>query len=129
MKALGTKKVAVLTPYPEATNEAEKKFLEDNGFEVTNIVGMDVSHIRHGKRKMEAVDEDFLYKNSLAMDLKGADTFFLSCMGLTTMEIIDEIETALQIPVITSHQATLWSALRHCRVGTKLPKLGKLFTL
>lgn len=129
MQALGTKKVAVLTPYPEETNEAERKFLEDNGYEVTNIVGMDVSHIRVGKRKMEAADEDFLYRNSLAMDLKGADTFFLSCMGLTTMEIIDELETALQVPVLTSHQATLWSALRHCRVGAKLPKLGRLFTL
>ncbi len=129
MKALGTKKVAVLTPYPDETNEAEKKFLEDNGFEVTNIVGMDVSHIRVGKQKLEAADEDFLYRNSLDMDLNGADTFFLSCMGLTTMEIIDELETALQIPVLTSHQATLWSALRHCRVGAKLPKLGKLFTL
>ncbi len=129
MRALGTKKVAVLTPYPEDTNEAEKKFLEDNGFEVTNIVGMDVSQIRKGKRKMEAIDEDFLYRHSLAMDLKGADTFFLSCMGLTTLEVLEEIETALQVPVITSHQATLWSALRHCRVGTKIPKLGKLFTL
>ncbi len=129
MKALGTKKVAVLTPYPDETNEAEKKFLEDNGFEVTNIVGMDVSHIRVGKQKLEAADEDFLYRNSLDMDLNGADTFFLSCMGLTTMEIIDELETALQIPVLTSPQATLWSALRHCRVGAKLPKLGKLFTL
>lgn len=129
MKALGTKKVAVLTPYPEATNLAEKKFLEDNGYEVTNIIGMDVSHIRVGKRKMEAVDEDFLYRSSLDMDLKGADTFFLSCMGLTTMEIVDELEMALQVPVITSHQATLWSALRHCRVGAKLPKLGRLFTL
>ena len=49
---LGTKKVAVLTPYPEATNEAEKKFLEDNGFEVTNIVGMDVSYIRCNGRKI-----------------------------------------------------------------------------
>lgn len=129
MEALGTKKVAVLTPYPEATNLAEKKFLEDNGYEVTNIIGMDVSHIRVGKRKMEAVDEDFLYRSSLDMDLKGADTFFLSCMGLTTMEIVDELEMALQVPVITSHQATLWSALRHCRVGAKLPKLGRLFTL
>ncbi len=129
MKALGTKKVAVLTPYPDETNEAEKKFLEDNGFEVSNIVGMVVSHIRVGKQKLEAADEDFLYRNSLDMDLNGADTFFLSCMGLTTMEIIDELETALQIPVLTSHQATLWSALRHCRVGAKLPKLGKLFTL
>ena len=129
LKALGSKKVAVLTPYPEATNEAEKKFLEDNGFEVTNIVGMDVSYIRCEGRKMEACDEYFLYRNAMKMDLKGADTFFLSCMGLTTMEIVDELETLLGVPVLTSHQATLWSALRHCRVGAKLPKLGKLFTL
>ena len=128
-QALGTKKAAVLTPYPEATNEAEKKFLEDNGYEVTNIIGMDVSYIRRDGHKLEEADEYFLYRNAINMDLKGADTFFLSCMGLTTMEIIDDLETALKIPVVTSHQATLWSALRHCRVGAKLPKMGRLFTL
>lgn len=128
-QALGTKKAAVLTPYPEATNEAEKKFLEDNGYEVTNIIGMDVSYICRDGHKLEEADEYFLYRNAINMDLKGADTFFLSCMGLTTMEIIDDLETALKIPVVTSHQATLWSALRHCRVGAKLPKMGRLFTL
>lgn len=128
-QALGTKKAAVLTPYPEATNEAEKKFLEDNGYEVTNIIGMDVSYIRRDGHKLEEADEYFLYRNAINMDLKGADTFFLSCMGLTTMEIIDDLENALKIPVVTSHQATLWSALRHCRVGAKLPKMGRLFTL
>lgn len=128
-EALGLKKTAVLTPYPEATNIAEKKFLEDNGIEVTNIVGMDMS--RFGKRgqKFEAASEHFLYQHSKNMDLKGADVFFLSCMGLTTMEIIDPLEKDLGIPVITSHQATLWAALRHCGVGEKLPRLGKLFTL
>ncbi len=127
--ALGAKKVAVLTPYPEATNEAEKKFLEDNGFEVTNIVGMNMSQFTGKGMSFEDADEHFLYQHSVHMDLKGADTFFLSCMGLTTMEIIDALETRLGLPVITSHQATLWSALRHCRIGAKLPKLGRLFTL
>ena len=129
LEALGTKKVAVLTPYPDDTNAAEKKFLEDNGFEVTNIVGMDCSSFRNAGKLMENADEYFLYRNALKMDLKGADTFFFSCMGLTTMEIVDDLEKALQMPVITSHQATLWSALRHCNVGAKLPNLGKLFTL
>lgn len=130
LHALGTRKVAVLTPYPEDTNEAEKRFLEDNGFTVTNIVGMDMSQFfQDGKLAFENADEHFLYQNARKMDLKGADTFFLSCMGLTTMEIIDALETALEVPVITSHQATLWSALRHCRVGAKIPKQGKLFTL
>lgn len=128
-ETLGTKKAAVLTPYPDATNEAEKKFLEDNGYEVTNIIGMDVSYIRRDGHKLEEADEYFLYRNAMDMDLKGADTFFLSCMGLTTMEIINDLETALGIPVVTSHQATLWSALRHCRVGAKLTNMGRLFTL
>lgn len=129
LKALGAKKVAVLTPYPEDTNEAERKFLVDNGYEVTNIVGMDVSYIRCEGRKMEACDEYFLYRNAMEMDLKGADTFFLSCMGLSTLEIVEELETLMGVPVVTSHQATLWSALRHCRVGAKLPNLGRLCTL
>lgn len=129
LRALGTKKVAVITPYPDATNAAEKKFLEDNGFVVTNIIGMNMSQFKDKGMKFEDADEHFLYQHSVHMDLKGADTFFLSCMGLTTMEIIDELETALEVPVITSHQATLWSALRHCRIGAKLPKLGKLFNL
>ena len=131
LQVLGTKKVAVLTPYPEATNIIEKKFLEDNGFEVTNIVGMDMTAWTkpNGGPAFSNADEYFLYQNCKEMDLKGADTFFLSCMGLTTMEVVNDVERDLGIPVVTSHQATLWAALRHCRVGAKLPNMGKLFTL
>ena len=125
LTALGAKKVAVLTPYPEETNLAEKKFLEDNGFFVTNIVGMDMS----GYRKIYCADQPFLYKNAKNMDMKGADVFFLSCMALDTLDFIQELEEDLGLPVITSHQATLWSALRNCRVCTIQPELGKLFTL
>ena len=129
MRVLGTRKVAVLTPYPEDTNEAERKFLEDNGFQVTNIVGMDMRQFIERGCNFEAADEHFLYQHAVHTALNGADTFFLSCMGLTTMEIIGALETALEVPVLTSHQATLWSALRHCRVGAELPGLGRLMTL
>lgn len=130
LRALGSKKIAVLTPYPEATNEAEKQFLEDNGFTVTNIVGMDMSaYIRNGKPAMSLADDSFLYKNAVKMDLKGADTFFLSCMGLTTMELVHTLEKDLGLPVITSHQASFWACLRHVGVQDKLPNFGKLFTI
>ena len=129
LAALGTKKVCVVTPYPEETNIIEKKFLEDNGFEVTNIVGMDMSAWPREIGGFAVADEYFLYQNCRDAALNGADTFFLSCMGLTTMEVVDALERDLGIPVVTSHQATLWAALRHCRVGAKLPKLGKLFTI
>ena len=88
-----------------------------------------MSEIKRGGHKFEVADEYFLYRNAVNTALNGADTFFLSCMGLTTMEIIDDVENALGVPVVTSHQATLWSALRHCRVGAKRTDMGKLFTL
>lgn len=129
LEALGAKKIAVLTPYSDAANEAEKKFLEDNGCEVTAIAGMDVSYIRAKGYGLEACDEYFLYRNALKLDLKGADAFYLSGMGLSTMEIVDDLETVLGVPVVTSQQAALWSALRRCRIGAKVEKLGRLFQI
>ena len=76
-----------------------------------------------GKKYLLKGNHDYWWNTAAKMER------FFAENGLTTMEIVDELETLLGIPVITSHQATLWSTLRHCRVGAKLPKLGKLFTL
>ena len=50
-------------------------------------------------------------------------------MGLATMELIQVLEEDLGMPVITSHQASLWSCLRHSGIKDTLPGLGKLFTI
>ncbi len=124
-QALGLKKTVVMTPYPEETNEAEKKFLEDNGLEVTSITGIGFNR-----------DGDFghpskrhLYRNAMKLKTEGAEVFFLSCMGLATMELVQMLEEDLGMPVITSHQASLWACLRHAGIKDKLPGLGKLFTI
>lgn len=129
LKALGCKKVAVLTPYGEGINRAGKQMLEDSGYAVSGIAGMDVSYVLREGRTLEACDEYLLYRNALKMDLNGADTFLLSGLALSTMEIVDELESALGLPVVTSQQAALWSVLRHCRIGATVPKMGALFTI
>lgn len=128
-QALGAQKAAVLTPYPEERNQRVKLFWERCGLDVTNIAGMDMTQYESAGLAFEDADEYFLYQHAIRMDLKGADALFLDCMELTAMEIIDALETALEIPVITCQQAALWSALRHCHIGAKLSKLGNLFTL
>ena len=45
-------------------------------------------------------------------------------MGLATMELVQAMEDDFGIPVITSHQASLWACLRHSRIKDKLPNLG-----
>lgn len=123
--ALDIKKVVVMTPYPEETNQAEKRFLEDNGIEVLSITGVGFNRVG----SYSYADKRFLYRNAKALDMSGADAFFLSCMGLQTMELIDILEEDLEIPVITSHQASLWACLRHAGVNDRIPKLGKLFAI
>ena len=124
-QALGLNKTVVMTPYPEETNEAEKKFLEDNGLEVTSITGV-------GFNKVGAYSHPskyFLYRKAKQLKTEGAEVFFLSCMGLATMELVEILEEDLGMPVITSHQASLWACLRHSRIKDKLPNLGKLFLI
>ena len=124
-QALGLNKTVVMTPYPEETNETEKKFLEDNGLEVTSITGV-------GFNKVGAYSHPskyFLYRKAKQLKTEGAEVFFLSCMGLATMELVEILEEDLGMPVITSHQASLWACLRHSRIKDKLPNLGKLFLI
>lgn len=137
---LGMPKTAVITPYPDETNEMEKKFLEDNGISVTSIAGMACSPIRmYGvpqvsegivpvKGDMADLEPEQIYRAVHEMELGDAECVFISCTGLNTMEIISMLEEDLGLPVITSNQASLYSALRHCRVGTRIPELGRLFT-
>lgn len=124
-KSLGIKKTVVMTPYPDDTNELEKKFLEDNGLEVISITGVGFNKVG----EYAYADYNFLYRNAKKLKLDGAEVFFLSCMGLETMGLVQILEDDLGIPVITSHQASLWACLRHAGIKDRLPNLGKLFML
>ena len=125
-RALGCKKTVVMTPYPDDTNAAEKKFLEDNGVGVISITGVERGG---GKGEFCHASREFLYRYAKKLSIEGADSFFLSCMGLATLDFVQELEDDLGVPVITSHQASLWGCLRHAGINDKLPGLGKLFTL
>lgn len=124
-QALGLNKTVVMTPYPEETNLAEKKFLEDNGLEVTSITGVGFNKVG----EFSHPSKYFLYRQAKQLKTEGAEVFFLSCMGLATMELVEILEEDLGMPVITSHQASLWACLRHSRIKDKLPNLGKLFLI
>jgi maleate cis-trans isomerase len=122
--ALSLRRVAVLTPYLDAINEAESRFIEAQGFEVAAIHGMGLS----GAQIREVPPQEILAvtMSGLADD---ADALFISCTDFRSLEIVPVLEQALKKPVLTSNQVTLWGILRACRYKRPVPRLGSYLTI
>jgi maleate isomerase len=67
------------------------------------------------------------YWRDAALELRDAraDAYFISCANIQSMDVIEELETKLGKPVVTSNQAALWCALRLLGIGAPGP--GMLF--
>lgn len=124
LKALGTKRMLVSTPYSDEVNAIEKKFLTDNGFEVADIRGLGFTD----PNMMPKTTLAQMYKLTKSMTPSSADTIFVSCTGIGVCDGIPIMERDLQRPVITSNQVTLWYALRQLSIRDDVG-LGTLFRL
>lgn len=123
LKALEVRRLAVATPYIQAIDDQEKRFLEASipGLEVVSMKGLGI---------VKAYDKGVLepesaYDAARQVDHRDADAVFISCTAWRTFEVIPRLETELAKPVITSNQATLWACLKVLGCGAA-PALGQL---
>ena len=58
-----------------------------------------------------------------------ADAYFLSCANIRAIDIIEDLETVVDRPVVTSNQAAFWWALRSAGLDDKVAGLGRLARL
>ena len=124
LKALGSKRLVVSTPYSDAVNDTEKKFLEDNGFEVLQIKGLGYTD----PTMMPKTTFDKMYKLTAQVFDEQADTIFVSCTGLGIVDGIPMLERDFKRPVITSNQTSIWHAMRTLSIHDPI-HLGHLFAL
>jgi len=122
LRALGARRIVMLTPYPAHINEREAAFLEHHGISVIHQHGLEITD---GVGFLRVTPEDWF---QLAMDhaRADADAYFLSCAQARSAEVIDAIEQSLGKPVITSNQAGVWHALRESGVADSVPGFGRL---
>ncbi len=121
-KALGIKKVSLAVPYLEEVAMAEKKFVEDHGFEVVDIKWLGL----HDSIEIAGVPQEVVYK--LARDVDGPDNeaVFMSCIAMHTADIIEALEVDLGKPVVSSNQATMWHLLRLSGINESIDGFGEL---
>ena len=123
LRELKVKNLVVGTPYLDEINTKEAEFLFNKGFSVLNIQGLNLTKgIEFG-----TVTPDYWIKFSEEINEESADAIFLSCGGIRSTEVIDQIEQKVGKPVITSNQAQMWSCLRRAGVEDNISGFGKLF--
>lgn len=123
LKALGLSSVSVATPYTEVLNGLERQFLEQNGFQVNRISGLNLVD----NLKIAEVKPQTLMKLIREVDSNRAEGIFISCTNLHTIAIIARLEETLKKPVVSSNTATLWAMLGKIGKSLQTSKYGKLF--
>ncbi|MEJ2169731.1 MAG: hypothetical protein P8X90_29860 [Desulfobacterales bacterium] len=122
LNELQVRRVVVGTPYLDELNVMEKDYLEARGFEVLQIQGLNITN----DADMVKVAPDFIKEFALGIDRPDAEAIFISCGALRSLDVVDEIERAVQKPVIASNQAMIWQTLRMAGVADRIDGYGRL---
>ena len=124
LRELGVQQVAVLSPHVDALNERLRAYLEASGFAVVNLVGL------NQRGDIEAIEPTATRDLVISgVDAPAAEAIFISCTGLRTASIIDELEQSLSKPVVTANQATLWRLAHLTGAPTTTPGRGRLLAV
>ena len=122
LRALGTRRIVLVTPYVAATNEAERAFLEGNGLEVVGLRGLELAS---GNAYVE-VEPSAWYRIIREAAEPAAEAILVSCTNIRVVDVIARLEADLGCPLVTSNQAALWYCLRRLGLPDSIPGYGRL---
>jgi len=122
LKAAGVKKVDVVTPYVELTNERLRLFLEAEGIEVNRLDSFDMLDMfDHAK-----IEPKQIYRKVMDVASPDADAVFVACTQLRALEVVDMLERDLGKPVYSAVQASLWQAYSILGIDPRIENRGSL---
>ena len=119
---LGVNRLVLISPYVRSIHEHEIEFLEEAGFDIVSErnLGFKTSDGYCGVQPAEWIETLSQMKDDRA------DVYFVSCANIRAIEVLEEMETMLEAPVVTSNQLVIWQALRLAGVDEPIPGLGRL---
>ena len=122
LRALGARRVSVLSPHPPEVAQHLRGYLEASGFEIPSFaaLGLELAAIN------DATPEDIM-RAVRQLDLT-ADAVFIAATNFRAIDVIETIEAETGRPVVTSNSAAIWMALRLLGVPAGAPGFGRLLS-
>jgi maleate isomerase len=122
LRALGARKIVMVTPYLQEVNDRETAFLARHGITVLKERGSGLCYAKD----FRAIEPYAWYRAAMDMRDEEADAYFISCAQLRIAEMIGAMENDLGRPVITSNQASVWHCLRESGLQDRVTGYGTL---
>lgn len=123
-RALGAKRIGVLTPYRADVNRIVADYIRARGFDVP-VFG-----------SFSEQNDGVVSRITPASVRRGVDTIlthaqvdavFVSCTSVRLVEAARAIEAEIGIPITSSNHAMAWHTLRLAGITDAMPQWGKLF--
>jgi len=123
MQAMGTKRVALVSPYSPGVNERARNYYESKyGLSVVALEGFAATDsYAIGKLGPENAREAFA-----RIDRPEIEVFIVPGGNFPTIAHIPEWEREFKKPVVTTNQAAFWGVLQRLGARERCPSLGRL---
>lgn len=122
LRALGAKRISVLTPYTISTSQPMADYFAAQGFVIDRFTCLGFED----DREMARITPQALVEIARSVTSDSSDALFISCTALRAAIAVPEIEAAIGRPAVSSNLATAWMCLRLCGDGEARPELGRL---
>lgn len=124
LKAVGARRISILTPYTVETSRPMAQYFAGLGFQIDRFtcLGLD------DDREMARIASDELVSAAVDATAPQSDALFISCTAVRAAQVAARIEPEIGKPVVSSNLATAWACLRLCGETAARPELGTLMT-
>lgn len=122
-RALGIRRLVGITYFKDDLNRKFARFLEDGGFEVAAMKGLDVPFADAGKIHP---DEIYAFAKKVFIESGGADGIYMLGAGWHNLPIIELLERDLQTNVVSSIPAQVWATQKRLYIRAPVKGYGRL---
>jgi maleate isomerase len=124
LRAMGAKRISVLTPYTVETTRPMAAMFAAEGFALERVTCLNMSD----DRDMARIALGDLVELAVEATDPASDALFVSCTAVRAAGVIDQIEAATGRPALSSNYAAAWNVARLCGLMAPLAP-GYLMTL
>jgi maleate cis-trans isomerase len=123
VRALGARRIAIVSPYSEAVNARAARYFEKNyGLATVALEGFGATDAYAiGKLGPQNARDAFA-----RIDRPEVEVFVVPGGNFPTMPSIEAWEREFKRPVVTTNQASFWAMLRAFKSTDRLPSFGRL---